>query len=134
MNWCRNGVLLGAVLLLTAGVVIGCPSIQTGDVCGHILCGDGAVIDAADGSDAEVDFCRWDRRIAQANAVEACTRLVTCQGGFGDTTNANATGACIANAILAYDCTAAPVLLGMTTVTAFALSTVSGPKPVGGGR
>ena len=50
------------------------------------------------------DFCLWDAATAQSNAIRACTLLAACETPLGD----NATGSCLANAILAYDCVANP--------------------------
>ncbi len=50
------------------------------------------------------DFCKWTTKEAADRATEACTRLAACDSPVGN----NATGACIANATLAYDCLANP--------------------------
>lgn len=113
MQGLRLGVLSGTLLLL-AGAVVGCPAIH-GDLCSTIACGDtlsdagDAQPDVVDVPDADVDFCAWDRETAKSHAVAACARLVSCQGGFGDTTAGSPTGACIAQALMAYDCTVARV-------------------------
>lgn len=50
------------------------------------------------------DFCKWTAKEATARATEACARLAACDTPLGN----NATGTCIANATLAYDCVANP--------------------------
>lgn len=50
------------------------------------------------------DFCSWSEATAQSNATRACALLSACQTPVG----ANSVGSCLANATLAYDCTANP--------------------------
>ncbi len=50
------------------------------------------------------DYCALTPTEAQERAIRTCARLGSCAGPLGD----NAFGACVANAILAYDCGARP--------------------------
>jgi hypothetical protein len=51
-----------------------------------------------------IDFCALSEPAALATATHACALLSACQTPVGN----NAVGACLANATLAYDCTANP--------------------------
>jgi hypothetical protein len=65
-----------------------------------------------DGTPAPPDFCTWDAGTAHANAAHACAWLGACRSPMGDTEQAfargNAFGACMINALLAYDCSINP--------------------------
>ena len=62
----------------------------------------GIAVDAAETSapPQPTDFCAWDSAAARAKAEHACAWLGSCAGPVGD----NALGACMINALLAYDC------------------------------
>lgn len=60
--------------------------------------------DAGDDASGPINFCEWDSATARANALRACTWLGACMPPIG----ANDLGECVFNALLAYDCTAAP--------------------------
>lgn len=61
-----------------------------------------AAVDVIDA--ARLDFCAWSRSEARAHAIETCARLSACELPVGR----NAAGTCIADAILAFDCSVAP--------------------------
>jgi hypothetical protein len=50
------------------------------------------------------DFCAWSYEVARQNATHACAWLGACESPLGD----NAFGACMFQALLAYDCEANP--------------------------
>ena len=66
-------------------------------------CGD-ASGDGGAGADAGTDFCKWSEQQANTNAEHACAWLGACEGPTGQ----NAFGACMFEALLAYDCAANP--------------------------
>ena len=78
---------------------------STGDVHGY------CEIDASDprcagdaGEAGPPELCAGDAGAAQAMAIKACALLAACDHPIGQ----NKTGACMVNAILAYDCQANP--------------------------
>jgi len=92
-------LILSAALATTlGGVVWG---------CGDLLHSTDFVQSDPSENTGPVDFCSWDQRTAQTNAINACTRLVACESGSA-TDSPNAVGTCVRRADIAYDCQVAP--------------------------
>jgi hypothetical protein len=100
----RRIVIAGAIVSSLAGAVMACVDLfhSTSDV--QSIC----EVDAADPrcTDAAppVDICAGDAGVAQQRAIHACSWLAACGHPIGR----NKTGACMVDAILAYDCAANP--------------------------
>jgi len=85
----------------TAGILPLCEVDAQADGCAVAE----ASVDAAEaGSDAAIDFCSWGPDLARANAQHACAWLGACESPMGD----NAFGACMVQALLAFDCASNP--------------------------
>lgn len=85
----------------TAGILPLCEVDAQADGCADVQ----ASGDAAEaGTDAPVDFCSWGFYEARANAQHACAWLGACESPMGD----NAFGACMVQALLAFDCSSNP--------------------------
>lgn len=96
-----------ALTLGGLGVLAGCVDLFHSTDFPTLCEVDAAACDA--GADAPAgpivtDFCTWKPAEAASRATEACARLAACDTPVGN----NSTGACIANATLAYDCLANP--------------------------
>jgi hypothetical protein len=100
----RRTLILGVVAL--GSVAVACADIfhdtDAPTLCDVDAAAPGCTTPAVDGG--STDICAPDHATAEARAKHACAWLAACETAIGK----NATGECMAEAILAYDCQANP--------------------------
>jgi hypothetical protein len=96
--------IAGAFVSLSAGVIVACVDLfhSTSDV--QSICEADAMDPRCTDAAPPVEICAPDAGVAQQRAIHACSWLAACGHPLGR----NKTGACMVDAILAYDCAANP--------------------------